>query len=268
MSKHEHLRRILSEIPGAVVAFSGGVDSTYLLYVAREVLGQRLLAVTASSEIHPEDEVERARELAGAMGVLHLVVRTRELELPAFSSNPPDRCYHCKRALLSLLWDVARDRGLACVLEGSNASDVLEYRPGARAIAELGVRSPLQEAGLTKSEIRQLSREAGLPTWDLPPMACLATRFPYHTAITRAGLEAVAQAERSLRTLGLRLVRVRHHGTVARIEVAPGEIGAVLAAREEVVRAVKGVGYAYVALDLQGYRSGSMDEVLGNGGPQ
>ncbi len=261
-AKYERLKSILSTVSGAVVAFSGGVDSSFLLCTAREVIGERVLAVTASSETYLEEEVENARELARAMGVRHLVVRTRETELPAFSSNPPDRCYHCKRELLSTLWDVARAEGLECVLEGSTASDLLEHRPGMRAAAELGVRSPLQEAGLTKAEIRELSRQAGLPTWNKPPMACLASRFPYHTPITEAGLRAVARAERSLRALGVKLVRVRHHGTVARIEVAPEEISTVLGFREEVVRLVKAAGYVYVALDLQGYRSGSMDEVL------
>jgi len=263
--KRARLREILSGLPGALVAFSGGVDSTFLLHEARQVLGERVLAVTASSPIHPQEEVERARWLAREMGVAHLVLPTSELDLPGFSSNPPDRCYLCKRALLGLLWEVARSRGMGCVLEGSNASDLGEYRPGRRAVTEMGARSPLLEAGLTKGEIRELSRQAGLPTWDLPPMACLATRFPYGTPITPAALEAVAGAERALRGMGFRLVRVRYHGAVARIEVPAEEVQALVARRDEVVRAVKAAGFPYVAVDLEGYRTGSMDEVLAVG---
>jgi uncharacterized protein len=263
--KVTRLRVALGELPGALVAFSGGVDSTFLLHEARQVLGDRVLAVTASSPIHPEQEVERARRLAREMGVAHLVLATSELDLPGFASNPPDRCYLCKRALLELLWEVARSRGIGYVLEGSHASDLGEYRPGRRAVVEMGVRSPLLEAGLTKGEIRELSRQAGLPTWDLPPMACLATRFPYGTAITPAALGAVAGAERALRGMGFRLVRVRYHGAVARIEVPAEEMQGVVVRRDQVVGAVKAAGFAYVALDLQGYRTGSMDEVLAVG---
>ncbi|MEW6399667.1 MAG: ATP-dependent sacrificial sulfur transferase LarE [Bacillota bacterium] len=265
--KVARLRGMLGQFPGALVAFSGGVDSTFLLHECRQILGEHVLAVTASSPIHPEEEVERARRLAQETGVAHLVLATSELDLPGFCSNPADRCYLCKRALLGLLWEVARSRGIPCVLEGSNASDRAEYRPGLRAVAETGARSPLQEAGLTKGEIRELSRRAGLPTWDLPPMACLATRFPYGTPITPAALAAVAGAERALRGMGFGLVRVRYHGTVARIEVPGEEMGVLLARRDQVVQAVKAAGFPYVALDLQGYRTGSMDEVLARGQP-
>lgn len=188
-----------------------------------------------------------------------MVVATGQLEDERFRANPPDRCYHCKKEILSRLWEVARQEGVESVLEGSNASDAEDYRPGERAVAELGVRSPLREAGLTKEEIRRLSREEGLPTWDKPAMACLATRFPYGTILTRAALEQVAEAERYLRSLGVGQVRVRHHGSVARIEVGEGDMALVWGAREGVLRKLRDLGYHYVALDLEGYHSGSMN---------
>lgn len=258
------LRRTVNKAGGMAIAFSGGVDSTFLAAVAVQELGDRALAVMALSPTYPSDEQEEAVALARHIGIPLEMVTSNELEIDGFCSNPPDRCYHCKRALFAVVGEVARKHGLAAVADGSNADDVDDYRPGRRALRELGVRSPLLEAGLTKSEIRQLSRQMGLPTADKPAMACLASRFPYGSAITEARLKAVEQAERNLHAMGCRQVRVRHHGATARIEVDPAEIERLCAAgtRDKVVTAVKKAGFTYVALDLQGYRTGSMNETL------
>jgi uncharacterized protein len=246
------------------VAFSGGVDSTLLASEARRVLGRdRALAVTASSETYLPSELAEARTLAQQLDLWHEVIETRELDVPTFQHNPPDRCYFCKRELLERLLALAKAKGLAAVCDGANADDVNAWRPGLRAAAELGVRSPLKEAGFTKDDVRALSRDLGLPTWDRPAAACLASRFPYGQTITKAALERVAAAEAILKELGYRGFRVRDHGTVARIEVAPADIGRLSGKdRARIVRDLKALGYTYVALDLEGYRAGAMDEVL------
>lgn len=262
--KHAALEQILRDTGGCLVGFSGGVDSTLLVAVAAAVLGNRVLAVTATSETYPEREYREATELAARFGVRHLTVVSEELDLPGFAENPVDRCYHCKKELFGKLCGIAAREGLPAVVDGSNRDDRGDYRPGRRALAELGVRSPLEEAGFTKDDVRALSRELGLPTWDKPAFACLSSRFPYGTAITREKVSQVGRAEESLRELGLRVLRVRHHGDVARIEVGPGEFNRVAGElRDEVVTRVREAGYAYVALDLQGYRTGAMNEVLG-----
>ena len=258
------LEAIIGELERVLVAFSGGVDSTFLAFVSKRILGDGALAVTASSESFPEFERKNAEELARKLGIRHRVIRTCELDVPLFAENPPDRCYHCKMELFGRLKAMAAEEGLNWVADGTNADDVGDYRPGLRALEELGVRSPLLDAGLGKQEIRTLSRESGLPTWDRPAYACLASRFPYGERITREKLAQVAKAEESLRGLGLKQFRVRHHGPVARIEAEPGEIGRLATIdRESAIEAVKGAGFAYVALDLEGYRTGSMNEVLG-----
>jgi uncharacterized protein len=262
--KLERLRAQLREIGSAAVAFSSGVDSTFLLRVAHEELGENVVAVTARSHSFPKRELDEAAAFCAREGVRHEIIDSEELDIPGFAENPPDRCYHCKKALFGKLIAFAQANGLAAVLEGSNMDDDGDYRPGRRAIMELGVASPLHNAGLTKAEIRVLSKRMGLPTADKPSFACLASRFPYGERITAAGLERVERAEQWLMDAGLGLaqLRVRSHGDMARIEVPPADIPRLAARAEEIAAALKGFGFAYVALDLQGYRTGSMNEVL------
>lgn len=262
-AKKQKLHDLLREMGGCVIGFSGGVDSTFLFAVAAGVLGERALAVTATSETYPERELREANELAARIGGRHRVIVSEELDIPGFAENPTDRCYHCKSELFTKLHQVAADEGIAHVADGSNVDDRGDYRPGRRALRELGVRSPLEEAGLSKADIRELSKAMALPTWDKPSFACLSSRFPYGTTITREKLTVVGRAEESLRELGLRTLRVRHHGEVARLELGADEFGRVVdGLRDEVVRRVKAAGYTYVALDLQGYRTGAMNEAL------
>ncbi len=245
-----------------VVAFSGGADSTFLLKVCRDVLEDRVMAVTGGSPVHPAPELEEAAELAAALGVRHLVVRTTEMQDPRFTSNPPDRCYHCKRALFQKMTEIAAANSFEGVAEGSNLDDREDCRPGARAADELRVRRPLLEAGLTKAEIRVVSREMGLKTWNKPAQSCLATRIPCGSPITLEALGAVDAAETLVRSLGVTQVRVRHHGPTARIEVEPPDIEKLAGedCRRRIVTHLRRLGYIHVALDLAGYRPGSMNE--------
>lgn len=262
-TKRLRLEALLSEMGGCVIGFSGGVDSTFLFAAAVQVLGERALAVTATSETYPERERREAEDLARRLGGRHRVIASEELDIPGFSENPKNRCYFCKKELFGKLRAVALEEGLPHVVDGSNLDDRGDYRPGRQAARELGVRSPLEEAGLTKQDIRELSREMGLPTWDKPAFACLSSRFPYGVRITREKVTQVGRAEEGLRELGLRVLRVRHHGDVARLELGPDEFQRVVnGLRDEVVRIVKDAGYTYVALDLQGYRTGAMNEAL------
>lgn len=263
MKLHD-LRSILTDMESVLVAYSGGVDSAFLLKVAVDTLGDRALAVTARSASYPERELEEAMELATSIGAKHLVVDTHEMERESYVSNPSNRCYYCKTELWDTLAPIAAERGILALADGFNADDVGDYRPGAVAAREHGVRSPLLEAGLTKQEIRALSREMGLPTWDKPAMACLSSRVPYGERISREKLEQIDRAEQLLRELGFRQVRVRHHGDVARIELPPDDMPRFFAEglAEPITRRIKELGFQYVTLDLQGYRSGSMNEVL------
>jgi uncharacterized protein len=259
--KAASLRAILADMGGCVIGFSGGVDSTLLFAVAVEVLGQRALAVTATSKTYPERELNEARELALQIGGRHLVIVSEELDIPEFRDNPRNRCYYCKKELFGKLRAIADQEGLGYALDGTNSDDAGDHRPGRIAAEELRVRSPLEEAVFTKQDIRDLSRELGLPTWDKPAFACLSSRFPYGTAITPERVGQVGVAEESLRLLGFRTLRVRYHGTVARLELGEEEFQRATGdVRDEVIRLVKGAGFIYVALDLQGYRTGAMNE--------
>jgi len=263
-AKYESLKRILHEMGKALIAFSGGVDSSLLLKVAHDVLGDGVLAVIAGSETYPELEQREAVRLAGLWGARYKVIHTDELNNPDFVSNPPTRCYFCKNELFSRLKEMAETEGIPFVCDGSNKDDLGDFRPGLQAAKELGVRSPLQEAGLGKDEIREISRWLGLPTWDKPSLACLSSRFPYGTEIDRTGLKQISQAEAFLRSQGFKQLRVRHHGQVARIEVEEVEIGRLLDPefRRTVAARLKSFGYSYVTVDIEGYRTGSMNEIL------
>lgn len=264
LSKYEKLKTELKKMDKVLLAYSGGVDSTFLLKVAHDVLGGNVLAVVASSETYPKREKNEALKLAKEMNVHHRVIHTHELKDPDFFQNPPQRCYFCKKELFSKLKKIAESEGISYILDGSNYEDRDDFRPGLKALKEFGIHSPLKEAGLVKDEIRQLSWMLGLSTWEKPSMACLSSRFPYNTEIDVRSLRQIDQAEEYLRKLGFSQFRVRHHDQIARIEISPDEFPKIIKkrTRENIVKNFKKFGYVYVALDIEGYRTGSMNEPL------
>ena len=262
--KYQMLRDYLRSLGSVAVAFSSGVDSTFLLTVAHDVLGDKAIAITASSCSFPGRELEEAAAFCKSRGIEQIIVKSEELDIEGFRQNPKNRCYLCKHELFEKIWAVAREHGCSAVAEGSNVDDLGDYRPGLQAVKELGVSSPLRAAGLTKAEIRGLSQELGLPTWDKPSFACLASRFVYGETISEEKLNMVDKAEQLLLDLGFTQVRVRIHGTLARIELLPDQFEKLLAedVRKRVYGTLKELGFTYVTLDLGGYRTGSMNEVL------
>jgi uncharacterized protein len=261
--KEEALRDTLSALGSVVVAYSGGVDSAYLALVARDTLGARAWAITADSPSYPDRHRRMAADIAARFDLRHEVINTRELERPEYRANPENRCYYCKHELYTHLARIAAARR-AVVVDGNNADDRGDYRPGRQAAREFGVRSPLDEVGLCKAEIRELSRRAGLPTWNEPASACLSSRIPYHTEVTGDKLRVIERGEQALRELGFRVCRVRHHGDLASIEIGRDELPRALepATAAAIVRALKALGYADVTIDPQGYRMGSLNEGL------
>ncbi len=262
--KLDRLASILRGYGSVLVAFSGGVDSSFLLKVAVDTLGDRAAAFTEASPLHQSWELTEARELAAQLGVRHIVLEADELENPEFAANPVNRCYLCKQVIYGGAIRIAGELGLAVIADGSNVDDLKDYRPGRKALEEMNIKSPLLEAGLTKPEIRAASRALGLPTWNRQPLACLASRFPYGTTITVQRLRQVESCETFLRSEGFATFRVRYHDDTARIEVESQDMQRLVEAplREKVVAHFKAAGFTYIALDLQGFRSGSMNELL------
>jgi uncharacterized protein len=264
--KLTELEDLLVPYESALVAFSGGVDSSLALAVAARALPKHsVLAVTSNNETYLPSELDLAREFAESLGVEHLVVNTRELDNPNYASNPTNRCYFCKSTLYTDLAKLAADKGYACVVDGANKDDEGDYRPGRKAARELGVVSVLSAAGMSKADVRGLAKHLGLPTWDKPALACLSSRFPYGQEITPEKLSQVARAEEFLRREGFKQVRVRHHGEIARLEVAPDELERAFAMREEISAELLDAGFLYVTIDLAGYKSGSLNAALGRG---
>jgi len=263
MATLEDLKRIISRHKSAVIAFSGGVDSTFLARVCADMLGrEHVLLVTATSSTYPFTELEESKALAATLGLRQRVITSEETAIPGFAANPPDRCYYCKSELFRLIKHIAEQEGFSAVFDGSNADDTRDYRPGRRALKELGIESPLCDAGMTKEEIRALSRQLGLPTADKPSYACLASRFPYGEQITREKLDRVGKAEEGIRRLGLGQLRVRSHGDLARIELDPARIDDGWKMRAQLERICRDSGFTFVAIDTRGYRTGAMNEAL------
>lgn len=246
----------------AVLAYSGGTDSTFLLKVAHDILDNNVLAVTATSSTYPKQELDQAKQLAKNIGVNHIIIKSEEMKNEKFSKNTPNRCYYCKKELFSKIKKIAAAKNISHIIDGSNVDDMKDYRPGTKALIEHGVRSPLREAGLTKKEIRDISREMKLDSWDKPAQACLASRFPYGTRITEERLKQVERAESYLSDLGINQIRVRYHNDIARIEVKKDDFLKILKHTKKIIQQFKKLGFTYITLDIEGYRTGSLNEVL------
>ena len=264
LKKYDDLKEMLKSYGSVAVAFSSGVDSTFLLYAAKEALGDRVIAISAKSCSFPERELNEAKEFCKEHQIRHIIFESEELEIEGFSQNPKNRCYLCKHELFEKIIKIAADEKIAVIVEGSNLDDNGDYRPGLQAVAELGIKSPLRTIGFTKEDIRALSRHLGLPTWEKPSFACLASRFVYGETITKEKLGMVDKAEQLLLDLGFHQVRVRIHGTMARIEILPEEFPKLISddVRNQITTALKSYGFTYVSMDLTGYRTGSMNEVI------
>ena len=264
LKKYDDLKELLKGYGSVAVAFSSGVDSTFLLYAAKEALGDRVIAISAKSCSFPERELTEAKEFCQTHQIRHIIFDSEELEIEGFSQNPKNRCYICKHELFEKIIKIAAGEGITAIAEGSNLDDNGDYRPGLQAVAELGIKSPLRSVGFTKDDIRALSRQLGLPTWEKPSFACLASRFVYGETITKEKLAMVDKAEQLLLDLGFHQVRVRIHGTMARIEILPEEFPKLISddVRNQVTTAFKSFGFTYVSMDLTGYRTGSMNEVI------
>jgi uncharacterized protein len=260
--KFKRLKELIRNLKNVAVAFSGGVDSTFLLKVAHMELGDNAIGITVNSMIHPRWEIESAREIARMIGVRHIVLDADVSTNENIMKNPPDRCYHCKLTVFSLIKETAKQYGIENVADGSNADDVGDYRPGMRALKELGILSPLMDVGLKKEEIRRLSKDLGLPTWNKPALACLATRIPYNTRITDKALSMIEEGEDFLRSLGFIQVRLRHLDNIAKIEVLPEDMPRLLELRDTVVERLRSIGYTYITMDLEGYNTGSMNRII------
>jgi pyridinium-3,5-biscarboxylic acid mononucleotide sulfurtransferase len=262
--KFDRLKNILKELGSVAIAYSGGVDSTFLLKVSKDVLNDNVIAVTAKSSTYPEREFNEARKFVEQFGSKHIVIISEEVEIEGFAKNPVNRCYYCKKELFTKIWNVAKENGINYVLDGSNFDDIGDFRPGMKAAKELSVVSPLKASELTKKDIRELSKRLNIPTWNKPSFACLSSRFPYGNEITVEKLSMVEKAEQLLMDMGFRQLRVRHHGDIARIEVASEERVKFFDAgiMDKVGKELQGLGFKYVTLDMLGYRTGSMNEVL------